>query len=227
VLTKPIPPWILGGGMLLASCAGCINAVGFLSIQHQAITHVTGTVSMLGVHLASGEGTLAFHAAAVFASFFTGCVVSGLIIRHSALRSGYPYGAALALESALLVAAACLFNRGAAGATYVAAMACGLQNAMATTYSGAVIRTTHVTGIVTDLGIAVGQVVRRETIDRRRIGLYLVLLAGFFLGGVGGTAGFLRWQYNVLFFPAAFAALAGAGYFIFTHTARQPAGVRG
>jgi uncharacterized membrane protein YoaK (UPF0700 family) len=44
-------------------------------------------------------------------------------------------------------------------------MACGLQNAMATGYSGAVIRTTHVTGIVTALGIAVGLAARRERVD--------------------------------------------------------------
>jgi uncharacterized membrane protein YoaK (UPF0700 family) len=173
---------------------------------------------MLGVHLASGESAQAIHTAAVFVSFFAGCVISGLIIKHSALRSGYPYGSALVLESALLVAAACLFNRGAAAGTYFAAMACGLQNAMATTYSGAVIRTTHVTGIVTDLGIAVGQVVRREQVDRRRFGLYLVLLAGFFIGGIAGSAGFLILKYNVLFFPAAFTGCAGIGYFISTHT---------
>lgn len=226
MLTKPIPLWILGGAALLASCAGCINAVGFLSAQHQAITHVTGTVSMLGVHLASGDGAQAIHTAAAFVSFFTGCVISGLIIKHSALRSGYPYGTALVLESALLVMAACLFNRGAAAGTYVAAMACGLQNAMATTYSGAVIRTTHVTGIVTDLGIAIGQFARREPVDRRRVGLYLVLLSGFFLGGIAGAAGFLILKYNVLFFPAAITACAGIGYFIATHTSvrfRAPA----
>ena len=222
MLTKPIPPWILGGGALLASCAGCINAVGFLSAQHQAITHVTGTVSMLGVHLAAGEGSETLHTAAVFISFFAGCVVSGLIIKHAALRSGYPYGTALVLESALLIAAACLFNRGVGAGTYVAAMACGLQNAMATTYSGAVIRTTHVTGIVTDLGIAIGQIVRREPIDRRRIGLYLVLLAGFFVGGIAGAAGFMILKYNVLFFPAAFTACAGIGYFVSTRHAAGP-----
>lgn len=63
---------------------------------------------MLDVHLASGEGAQTLPTAAVFVSFFAGCV----IIKHSALRSGYLYGAALVLESALLVTAGFLFNRG-------------------------------------------------------------------------------------------------------------------
>ena len=216
MLTKPIPVWILGGGALLAASAGCINVVGFLSVQHQAISHLTGTVSMLGLELAQANWPMAMHATVVLAAFFIGCVFSGLIIRHKELKSGYPYGTALALESSLLVAATYFLRHEIVLGSYLAAMACGLQNAMATTYSGAVIRTTHVTGIVTDLGIALGQLARRESIDRRRMGLYLVLLSSFFLGGVGGAVGFQFLGYNILLFPAAFTGLAGARYFLVT-----------
>ncbi len=221
MLTKPIPAWILGGGAFLAACAGCINAVGFLSMQHQAITHLTGTVSLLGVNLALGEWSQVIHTGEVFLAFFAGCVISGLIIRQRALQIGAPYGIALLLESCLLVTAAWLFTRGNASGCHIAALACGLQNAMASTYSGAVIRTTHVTGMITDLGISVGQLIRRESFDRRRTGLYSVLLVGFFGGGVGGAAGFLVAGYRVLYFPAAFTAAAGIAYFIVTHSARS------
>lgn len=221
MLTKPIPAWILGGGAFLACCAGCINAVGFLSMQHQAITHVTGTVSMLGVDLALGDWPQVIHTGEVFLAFFAGCVLSGLIIRNSVLRRDAPYGMALVLESLLLVLAAWLFNRGSATGCHVAALACGLQNAMASTYSGAVIRTTHVTGMITDLGIAVGQVVRRESFDRRRAGLYSLLLSGFFIGGVSGAAGFQHIGYNVLFFPAILTGIAGISYFFTQRPAQQ------
>ena len=94
-------------------------------------------------------------------------------------------------------------------------MTCGLQNGMATTYSGAVIRTTQVTGIVTDLGIAVGQMARREQIDRRRMGLHLVLFVAFFLGGVGGMIGFHFMSYDVFLVPAGFTGVAGVSYFLY------------
>jgi uncharacterized membrane protein YoaK (UPF0700 family) len=216
MLTKPIPRWILGGGALLAACAGCINVVGLLSAQHQTISHLTGTTSLLGLEIMQANWTMTGHVAAVFGSFFAGCVGSGLIIRHKELRSGYPYGIALMFECGLLVTACYLLRHESMDGAYFAAMACGLQNGMATTYSGAVIRTTHVTGIVTDLGIALGQLARREQIDRRRMGLYLILFGAFFLGASGGTAGFRFFGYDVLLIPAFFTGAAGVSYFLFT-----------
>jgi uncharacterized membrane protein YoaK (UPF0700 family) len=207
--------------MTLASIAGCINAVGFLGVHHQAVTHLTGTVTNLGMELARGDRSLALHAFLVILFFFLGCVLSGVIIRHSALKAGRRYGVALACESLLLVVSAYLFRHQAYSADCLAAMACGLQNAIATSYSGAVIRTTHVTGIVTDLGIAVGLVARREPVDWRRIRLYLVLLTGFFLGGVLGTFGFLRFGYDTLLLPAALAGATGVGHAIFRHYFHQ------
>ncbi|MCC6414496.1 MAG: DUF1275 domain-containing protein, partial [Opitutaceae bacterium] len=95
---------------------------------------------------------------------------------------------------------------------YLAAMACGLQNALTTTYSGAVVRTTHVTGIVTDLGIAAGHYLRREAMDPRRVVLYLVLLTGFIGGGIVGGWGYLHWGFDALLAPAVLTGLTGIGY---------------
>ena len=101
-------------------------------------------------------------------------------------------------------------------------MACGLQNAMATSYSGAVIRTTHMTGIVTDLGIALGLLARGEPVDRRRMGLYLVLLAGFFAGGILGAAGFARFGYDMLLGPALLSGITGIGFATSRHLTATP-----
>jgi uncharacterized membrane protein YoaK (UPF0700 family) len=222
MLTKKIPGWILGGGALLACGAGCINVIGFLGMHHQAISHMSGTVSNLGLELARGDRLMAWHAATTLGFFFAGCVLSGMIIRHSTLKAGRRYGVALACESALLVAATYFLRHGAISGDYLAAMACGLQNAMATSYSGAVIRTTHITGIVTDLGIALGLLARREPVDHRRMGLYFVLLTAFFFGGVLGAVGFQRFGYDTLLAPAALAGVTGIGYALFRHFTRTP-----
>jgi uncharacterized membrane protein YoaK (UPF0700 family) len=84
---------------------------------------------------------------------------------------------------------------------------------MVSSYSGAVIRTTHVTGIITDLGIALGQALRRQKVDWRRTGLYLVLLSGFFTGTVCGSLGYYRVGYAVLLMPSSVAGLGGCLYF--------------
>ncbi len=215
MLTRPIPRWILAGGFLLACVAGCVNAVGFLGVHHQAISHMSGTVTTLGVGLVGNDRAALVHVASTLGFFFAGCVLSGVIIRQSTLKAGRRYGIALAVEAALLLGATYFLRHGAITGDYLAAMACGLQNAMATSYSGAVIRTTHMTGIVTDLGIALGLLARREKVDWRRIGLYSVLLSGFLLGGVLGALGFAEFGYDTLLFPAVLTGAGGVGYALF------------
>lgn len=221
MLSKPIPLWIYAGGAALAALAGSVNAVGFLSVHHQALTHMSGTATLVGIGLAQGDTAALQHALLVLLFFFFGCVVSGMIIRQSTLRAGRRYGVALTCEAGLLFGAGYLFRHNSFAGAYLATMACGLQNAMATSYSGAVIRTTHVTGIVTDLGIAVGLAARRERVDWRRMRLYGVLFTGFFCGGVLGALGFARWSHDTILIPAAGAAIIGIGYTILKHAERH------
>ena len=221
MFSKPIPAWIYAGGAALALVAGTVNAVGFLSVHHQALTHMSGTATLLGIGLAHGDAAGARHALLVLVFFFLGCVLSGLIIRQSTLRVGRRYGFALTCEAGLLFGAAYLFRHQSFSGAYLATMACGLQNAMATSYSGAVIRTTHITGIVTDLGIAIGLAARRERVDWRRLRLYCVLLGGFFIGGVLGAIGFAHWGHETLLIPATASALIGVGYTWIKHAERR------
>ncbi len=220
MLSKPIPGWILLGGFLLSCTAGSVNAVGFLGMHHQAISHMSGTVTVLSNEIARGRFSLAVYAITVVLAFFGGSVLSAVIIRQSALKLGRRYGVALAFESGLLFMAYRMLARGDYLGDCFAAMACGLQNAMASHYSGAVIRTTHMTGIITDLGIALGLKLRGDPIDRRRVGMYLVLLCGFFTGGILGGLGYTRIGFDTLLFPAALTGLAGVGYLLFKNYLR-------
>jgi uncharacterized membrane protein YoaK (UPF0700 family) len=209
------------GGLALTSAAGCINAVGFLSLDHHAISHMSGNVTVLGLELGRADYAGAMRTLTVLLCFFFGCLLSGLIIRESTLRLGRRYGVALACESTLLVFATWYLRHGQHLGVYLAAMACGLQNAMATGYSGAVVRTTHMTGIVTDLGIAVGLWARRQPVDWRRMRLYLVLLLGFFVGSGLGAVGFAHFHYDTLLFPAALTGFGGIVYGVYKHRTRR------
>lgn len=144
-------------------------------------------------------------------------MLSGLIIRQSGLKAGRRYGVALTCESLLLIAATHFLRHGSVMADYLATMACGLQNAMATSYSGAVIRSTHMTGMITDLGIALGLAARRESVDWRPMRLYAVLLTGFFVGGVLGGYRFSHLGTDCLVIPAAITGVTGVVYTILKH----------
>lgn len=215
------PAWVYLGGLTLATAAGTINAVGFLGAHHQALSHMTGTVTVLGLELARARYAGAAHALAILVAFLGGCVVSGAVIRDSSLRLGRRYGVALSLESLALFLAVALLRRGSAAGDYLAALACGLQNAMVSTYSGSTMRTTHVSGMVTDLGIALGHLLRGMSVDWFRFRLYGVLLLGFFAGGVVGAFGFGRFGYDTLLFPAMLSGAAGLGYTLIKHYERR------
>lgn len=211
-----LPSWVWLGAGLLAAVAGSVNAMALLGLDHEAVSHVTGTATRLGLALTSPEGSVeragAVRLALLVACFGVGALLSGVLIRSSSLVFGRTYGVALLIEAALLALAVPLLQRGQFAGELMAASACGLQNAMATTYSGAVVRTTHLTGVVTDLGLSLGHALRGGGLDLRRIGLHAIILGGFLLGAALGGVGWARWQHAALLVPAAVCAVAGAGY---------------
>jgi hypothetical protein len=83
---------------------------------------------------------------------------------------------------------------------------------MVSTYSGAVVRTTHLSGMFTDLGVFLGHWLRRLPVDTRRLRLCFLAIAGFRGGGVAGAAAFHRLSYAALLIPAALTAATSLVY---------------
>lgn len=211
-MISKLPRWVWAGSWALAFTGGMINVVGLLGFEHQAVTHLTGTTSLLAAAVASLDAEAVLHFAAIIGSFVAGTVLSGFLIQDSALQLGRRYGVALLLESILLAVAVPLLNRNNLFGIYAASCACGLQNAMMSTYSGAVIRTTHVSGMFTDLGIFLGHRLRGLPVDARRWRLCVLVISGFLCGGIAGAAGFRSFGYEALFIPAGLAALTAFIY---------------
>lgn len=207
-----LPSWALHGGALLATVAGMVNAVGWLGLYHQAVTHMTGTATLLGIAAARQDAGQVLHFGVMLVAFVAGCAASGFIVGDSTLRLGRRYGVALALESLLLFAAVPVLLAGHEGGLWLVAAAAGLQNAMAATFSGAVVRTTHMSGIITDLGTFLGQWARGDRVDRRRVTLYLALLGGFLVGGVLATWFWPTLTWTTLLIPAVLTGMVAAGY---------------
>jgi uncharacterized membrane protein YoaK (UPF0700 family) len=212
-----LPRWALYGGVVLAFIAGMVNAAGYLGFRHQALTHMTGTTSLLGIAAAQGDAADLLHFGGVLVAFMLGCALSGFIVGDSTLRLGRRYGVALTLESIMLFVAVPLLHRHDQAGLWLAAAATGLQNAMAGTYSGAVVRTSHVSGITTDLGMYLGEWLRGVAVDARRVRLYGALFTGFLLGGVASGLAFPHWQESTLLAPAVLTGLVGIAYTIYRH----------
>ena len=198
-------------GLLLAFNAGAVNAGGFLVVQLYT-SHMTGFVSMLADSLVLGNTALALAAVGALLSFTGGAAVTAFLVswaRQHRLHSSY------ALP--LLLVALLMLVFGLVGATtldwrtpfavpvtvLLLSFIMGLQNATITKMSSSEVRTTHMTGTVTDLGIALGKLVyaarHRNDVaavvisprsQLQRIGHFSSLLGMFLAGAVAGAAGF-------------------------------------
>lgn len=215
-----LPRWVWIGAVALAAVAGMVNVIGFLGFEHQAVSHLTGTTSLLGAALADGDLRAISHLWGLLIAFCLGAMLSGMIIQDSALKLGRRYGVVLVMEALLLLAATPLFERKLVWGALLAAMACGLQNAMVTTYSGAVVRTTHLSGMFTDLGIGLGHLLRGMPLQKRRLMLSGFIISGFLAGSILGAWLFRHLLYNALLVPAALTGAVGLSYMAYRHLHR-------
>jgi uncharacterized membrane protein YoaK (UPF0700 family) len=212
-MSKPmahrLPKWVEKGAFVLAVAAGAVNAVALLGFNHQGVSHLSGIATLMGIEAGNGNATAALHLGLMLVSFALGAAISGAVIGGQPLVLGPRYALCLFGEACLLIAAMVLLETGHASGHFLAAAACGLQNAMTSTFSGSIVRTTHVTGIFTDLGVAMGLWARGESIGPRRVVLYLILVSGFVLGAVAGAWGFARWAFQALWLSGGLVALLG------------------
>jgi uncharacterized membrane protein YoaK (UPF0700 family) len=209
-------PLVFAGAICLAAIAGYINVV-VLGVFHVPVSHMTGAVSRLSIDVASGDRSDLRLVSSIVAAFFMGAVFSGAIIGGRKFLPGRRYGVALVAEGAALAIASVLLTRGIGAGIAVAAFACGIQNAMASSYYGLVLRTTHVTGIVTDLGVMAGHWIRHRDIDPWKPALLASILLFFFGGGAVGHYLFELWGIGTLMIAAGGCVTAGTMYYAWQH----------
>lgn len=221
LMINKLPKWVEIGGFFLAFTAGSVNSVGLLGFKHQAVSHLTGVSTFFSLEVAGADWWEVFHLWVVALAFLVGAIFSGFVVGNTALKLGRRYSLALAIEALLLIAAAVALFLNKPSGYFFASAACGLQNAMTSSYSGAVVRTTHVSGLFTDIGIMLGMRLRGQKIDQRRVLLYLILISGFVLGGVVGALIYQQVESMALLMPAAIALLLSICYWVFLHGRHQ------
>lgn len=196
----------LGG--LLAWVAGAVNAGGFLAVGRYT-SHMTGIVSAVADDLVLGNLTLVIAGLAFVVAFVAGTITTTVQINWARRRRLHgEFALALMLEAALLLVFGLLgANLNVLVEVFVPTtvlLLCfimGLQNAIITKISSAEIRTTHVTGVVTDLGIELGRLIYWNRThasnlehfvkaDRDKLRIHATILLLFLGGGLVGAVAF-------------------------------------
>jgi len=197
---------------LFSFVAGIVNITGFLAVQ-RLTTNVTGHFAYFADEVVHNQLFQAFIYALYILSFLLGAFISNLAMEIVAKKNyKFIYLLPVNLEISILLAAALL------PASFVQVsgnlLACGLlfsmglQNALVTGISNAVVRTTHLTGLFTDLGIELSQLFfYKEPAQVNRlwssIRLRLSIIACFFAGCIAGGFGYFHFQRMVLLLDIA------------------------
>jgi uncharacterized membrane protein YoaK (UPF0700 family) len=199
---------------VLSLVAGAVNASGLLAAGAMT-SHMTGNLSQ-GL---SAEPAKAIEPAVLIACFFLGAFAAALIASMLLRRGLEPVRALLLVEAALLIGTAIpRWPEVHAGlVTGLLCFAMGWQNSIITKVSRAVVRTTHITGTLTDLGIEAAHLLlqrghpadakRALDTDLGRAALHATILVMFFVGAVASPLLYRRCGYRALLLPAALLAL--------------------
>lgn len=196
---------------LLALNAGVLNSVGFVAVSVYT-SHMTGLTATVADHLVLGGTMLVLTGLLGIATFVAGAAACAVLFnwgRRRGLRGRYAN--VLVLEALLvllfgLLAEELAWRHRELVFVSVLCFTMGMQNAIITKISDAQIRTTHVTGMVTDIGIELGKLAyvhRTADLDPvvanvRRLAMLAMLVGLFFGGGVLGALGYLEFGFATL-----------------------------
>ncbi|KAL2918060.1 hypothetical protein HK105_202474 [Polyrhizophydium stewartii] len=197
---------IVAGGAALAANAGFINVVSMAGVfPGVTVSHVTGSVSRVAISVVQQDWDTFFLVVSIVSSFVFGAFISGFIVGDNRFKLGANYGFTLFLESGALCVSFLFLRRELIVGEWAAAFACGLQNAMVTSYSGLAVRTTHMTGLATDIGNILGQACRTDTkAELWRLKVHVPILVGFLFGGVLGQVAWIYCREYSLLLPCFF-----------------------
>lgn len=202
---------------LLCLTAGFVNVAGFRAFM-VLTTNVTGHVALFAEQLAEGNFAAARAVGVWMLLFFLGAFTCSLWINRTARMKRSPYTLPILAEVTILVIVALTALPSAtdtAAHTWLPGIllfAMGVQNAMVTMISGSVVRTTHLTGMFTDLGIELSAITSATSSQKpelkQKIILRLVIISFFFLGGIAGGYLFSFIAMHTFFLPAAVLLIA-------------------
>lgn len=195
--------WVYRAVGLLSFNGGLVNCVTFASFLHYPVGYVTGNITLAASLLVDSEYTLFLNVFSAILAFLLGAITTGFILPHNDLTRGYNYNLVLIIQILLVLISLGGLLLEIEAAKYLLAIAMGMQNGITTFYGKSVIRTTHMTGTTTDLGIIIAQKLKGHKVQNWRFYIYLSLLCGFFLGSIIGMLSFKLIGYYSLLISVA------------------------
>jgi uncharacterized membrane protein YoaK (UPF0700 family) len=179
--------WIYKAVIFLSINGGFVNSMTFESFFHNPVGYVTGNITFAADYLVNFKIANFIDMILAVGAFLLGSIISGLIIPYNNFRRNNNYNILFTLEAVLIALGMIGLIFDIDTSKYLLAMALGLQNSASTFYGSSIIRTTHMTGTMTDLGIVLAhRFLKGHDIPNWRIFIYCFLICGFFIGSILG-----------------------------------------
>ncbi|WP_300372795.1 YoaK family protein [Fusobacterium sp.] len=168
---------------MLSFIGGYVDVYGLITVAFP-LTHFTGSVAKLameGCEIRIDKEVFQLAVALFF--FMLGNILAGLFIgeRHFSLRKRYGL---IFMILGTFIALIFHLAHGNKSFAYLLSIAVGVQNGLFITYKGILVRTSHLTGALSDLGVYIGYLLRGKQFDTWKIFYYTLSLFSFFFGGV-------------------------------------------
>lgn len=205
---------------LLSFVAGIVNVAGFFAVQ-RLTTNVTGHFAFFVDEIFKLNFWQGFIYFLYIFFFFLGSFISNLLIEIISRKSDhYIYVVPTSIECLILLVIGLgeqdLIIKSPNTIAFSLLFAMGLQNSLVTSISSASVRTTHLTGLFTDLGIELSQLFFYKTKEQKHkllssIKLRLTIISFFFIGGIIGGILYSKVRLHALLF-AATALIIGLIY---------------
>ncbi|MEL3912185.1 YoaK family protein [Treponema pedis] len=170
--------WII----LLTFIAGFVNASA-VRLFASPISHHTGNVTGIAVSVTDGAFGFTVKTAASVAAFFLGAFISGLMFYQRKFTLKKRYGIFLMFFSSGFFAVS-VFTFSKITSLFILALILGMQNGMFIFYGDVLVRTTHITGYLTDAAFALAMALRGDKSKLKLAAFYLINIFCFLSGGI-------------------------------------------
>ncbi|MBD3949505.1 DUF1275 domain-containing protein [Tuanshanicoccus lijuaniae] len=208
--------WIL----LLTMSAGFLNAAVFL-VHGVVVTHHTGTSTQMGIHFAKWTSDSLILMIGLLLAYIFGAMLSGYLFHSEKFGPKKRYGLILIYLSIGLFLVNWLNVPQHIFLWYTSFMM-GTQNGMFVFYRGMVIRTTHMTGSLTDIGLSLGRWIRGK--DKKHFFKFTFLFvnwAAFVVGCIAATFASKYFVSIIFYVAASISGFCGVYYFFLYHLLKR------
>lgn len=199
--------WVL----LLRFVAGYINVMTILLFAQMLAGH-TGSLTTAAMLFADGDIDAMFRVLGMTVSFFVGTIVSGYFYPTDKFHPRLQYGSFLIVMGIILFLFDIFGSNTMLFLTYIS-FSLGLQNGMFVFYKGLVVRTTILTGTITDIGVEIGRKIKGMSTDQWKMRFHIINVICFMLGASSGMAVYLYTDWSLLLVAGIIDIVIGLYFF--------------